>query len=52
MPVTKERYVEMLKEAFPKDSEDVQSSTFMQEGAPAHISRLALDWLQMTDRIG
>ena len=48
MTVTKERYVDMLKELFPEDSEDIQSSFFMQDGAPAHTSRLALDWLEMT----
>ena len=47
LTVTKERYVDMLKEAFPEDDEDIQSSIFMQDGAPAHTSRMAMDWLQM-----
>ena len=47
LTVTKERYVDVLKEAFPEDDEDDQSSIFMQDGAPAHTSRMAMDWLQM-----
>ena len=38
----------MLKQLFPEDSEDIQSSFFVQDGAPAHTSRLVLDWLEMT----
>ena len=38
----------MLKQLFPEDSEDIQSSFFVQDGAPARTSRLALDWLEMT----
>ena len=47
--VTEERYTEMLKETFPEDSEDIYSRTiFMQDGAPAHTSRIAMDWLEVT----
>ena len=37
-----------IAELFPEDSEDIQSTFFMEDGAPAHTSRLALDWLEMT----
>ena len=47
LTVTKERYVDVLKEAFPEDDEDDQRSIYMQDGAPAHTSRMAMDWLQM-----
>ena len=37
----------MLTGIFPEDSEDVNSRTvFMQDGAPAHTSRMAMDWLE------
>ena len=45
LTVTKERYVDVLKEAFPEDDEDDQSSIFMTDGAPAYTSRMAMDWL-------
>ena len=36
----------MLMETFPEDSEEANSHTiFMQDGAPAHTSRMALEWL-------
>ena len=45
--VTKERYVEMLQKIFPEDSPDNSSeSVFMQEGAPAHTSKMATEWLK------
>ena len=45
--VTKERYITMLSEIFPEDSdENVCSLVFMQDGAPAHTSRVAMDWLK------
>ena len=40
----------MLKETFPEASEDVQNSIFMQDGAPAHTSRLTLVWQETTFR--
>ena len=47
LTVTKERYTQMLMEIFPEDCEEASSnSIFMQDGAPAHTSRMALDWLQ------
>lgn len=45
--VTKERYVAMLEELFPRRSINVTNNTvFMQDGAPAHTSRIAMDWLE------
>ena len=38
----------MLKEAFPEDSEDVQSSITMRNGVPAQTLRLAFECLEMT----
>ena len=47
LTITKERYTEMLIDIFPDDSNDVTSRTiFMQDGAPAHTSRMAMDWLE------
>ena len=46
--VTKGRNIDMLKGAFTKDYVGFQGCIFMQEGAPAHTSRLSLDWLEMT----
>ena len=44
--VTKERYTEMLAQIFPEDSEDVDSEAiFQQDGAPAHTSRMAMEFL-------
>ena len=37
----------MLMETFPEDSEEANSHTiFMQDGAPAHTSRMAMEWLE------
>ena len=45
--VTKERYVEMLQKIFPEDSPDISSeSVIMQDGAPAHTSKIAMEWLK------
>ena len=47
LTVTKERYTKMLMEIFPEDSEEVSSnSIFMQDGAPAHTSRMSMEWLE------
>ena len=47
LTVTKERYTDMLTEVFPEGSENVNSNTiFMQDGAPAHTSRMTIDWLE------
>ena len=47
LTVTKERYTTMLMETFPEDSEEANSHTiFMQDGAPAHTSRMAMEWLE------
>ena len=45
--VTKERYTAMLSEIFPEDSDEIGCNpVFMQDGAPAHTSRVAMDWLK------
>ena len=45
--VTKERYVEMLQKIFPEHSPNNSSeSVFMQDGAPAHSSKIAMKWLK------
>ena len=47
MTITNERYTDMLIGIFQEDSEYVNSRTvFMQDGAPAHTSRMAMDWLE------
>ena len=47
LTVNKERYTKMLMEIFPEDSEEASSdSIFMQDGAPAHTSRMAMEWLE------
>ena len=47
LTVNKERYTNMLMEIFPEDSEEASSdSIFMQDGAPAHTSRMAMEWLE------
>ena len=46
LTVTKERYTAMLAEIFPDDSDDVNTKTvFQQDGAPAHTSRMVIDFL-------
>ena len=45
--VTKERCVEMIHKIFPLDFPDNSSeSVFMQDGAPAHTSKMAMEWLK------
>ena len=45
--ITKEWYTDMLTQIFPEDSESVDSSTvFQQDGAPAHTSRMAMEFLK------
>ena len=45
--VTKERYVDMLSAMLPENCTEIgASSYFMQDGAPAHTSRMAMDWLK------
>ena len=45
--VTKERYTDMLIQMFPDNSDEIDSrSVFQQDGAPAHTSRMSMDWLK------
>jgi len=45
--VTKVRYVELLQKIFPEDSPNNSSeSVCMQDGAPAHTSKMAMEWLK------
>ena len=44
--VTNERYVEMFQKIFPEDSPNNNSILFMQDGAPAHTSKMAMEWLK------
>ena len=45
--VTKERYTDMLAQIFLEESESVDSGTvFQQDGAPAHTSRMAMEFLK------
>ena len=47
LTVTKERYTQMLMETFTEDSEEANSNTiFMQDEAPAHTSRMTMEWLE------
>ena len=47
LTVTKERYTQMLMTIFPEDSEEVNGRCiFMQDGAPAHTSRMAMECLE------
>ena len=47
LTVTKERYTQMLRTIFPEDGEEVNSRCiFMQDGAPAHTSRMAMEFLE------
>ena len=45
--VTKEGYVEILQKIFSEDSPNNSSeSVFIQDGALAHISKMATEWLK------
>ena len=47
LTVTKECYTQMLRTIFPEDGEEVNSRCiFMQDGAPAHTSRMAMEFLE------
>ena len=45
--IIKESYVEMLQKIIPEDSLDISSeSVSMQDGAAAHTSKMAMEWLK------
>ena len=47
LTVTKELYTQILMETFPEDSEEANINTiFMKDGAPAHTTKMAVEWLE------